>query len=419
MPPPVSATRTSNVTLPQVGGVSGSIQTSRDFRSTSTRQSDGGVTTFTVQTTGTLGLKLDASGHGAAVRIGEASKTSSTFSVAVPDDKARAFDVQRFNPLDPSALPVGGSLVLQGSRNGESAFSASFRKLSFDTKTTSAQLTSVRVDKLTASTVRVTAAPSAVFDRLSKLGFTHGKLSAFVLAADRLEGEALKSTVIDLSTPAGRQAYRALLTTGAFPSRTGSGVTALASMEKVAYRHENGLSINGHDFWFGNRTAGEALRTRHADGTVDVTATVQHAGGVPLTLTRRWNPSGAEALEKRQFDYRLPLSTPQAARLTELLTGTRPSERLLKEGTYTLRLGDAQLKALHAATKRAHQANPGVTHLKLLAQEADHVAFGLALVRLARSDAESFLNRLADIDRGQNGEWRDTEGTLPGSIIAP
>lgn len=419
MPAPVSSTRTSNVTLPQIGGFSGSIQTSRDFTSSSTQVSDGGVTTFTVETKGSLGRKIDGSGHGATVSIGEASHTSSKFSVSVPDDKARAFDPKAFNPLDPSALPVGGSLVIQGSRNGESALKAAFRKLSFETRTTSSAQTSLRVDKLTTTTVRVTAAPTAVFDRLSKLGLTHGKLSAFVLAGERLEGEALKSTVLDLSTPAGQQAYRALLADGAFPARTGPGVTALATMEKVAYRHENGLSINGRDFWFGNKTAGQALRTRHADGTVDVTASLQYAGGVPLTLTRRWNPDGSEALDKRQFDYALPLKTNQVWRLTELLTGTRPNQRLLKEGRYTLRFTDAQLKTLFEATKRAYRANPGVTHLKLVSQETDHVAFGMALVRLARSDAESFINRLADIDRGQNGEWRDTEGTLPGTLIAP
>jgi hypothetical protein len=144
------------------------------------------------------------------------------------------------NPADPTSIPVGSSFTARSEDFQGNSFNAAYRGIGIQSKMESAQGTSMGVERISDTHVRITTGPHDRVSQSLELGIS-GRLGevdirATLGATHALNHSRTQSVELDISTPEGRAAYQSFLETGQLPTEHPSARNAQA-VETLEYNH--------------------------------------------------------------------------------------------------------------------------------------------------------------------------------------
>lgn len=338
------------------------------------------------------------------------------FNVSMPEAVAHAVDPATVNPFDPTTMPTGAVVTLDGSHYGTTALSASFRALSVETKVTNAEGVSVAVERTSPTSVRVTAGPTEAVRAYNGVGLNLGVAQLRLGRQDNLGQATLRSAEFDLSTPEGAAGYQAFLAEGRLPSANGPGVSGVSTTERLTVSSTSQLggrlgTLDGTLDLSSN--SGSFVRTTSPDGSATGTASLRYGDNVGLSVSQRFGADGAEDLSARTYAYSMQLEESSAA----LLNAATGQERFTAGASVDFTLTEGQMRELQQATARAVAA--GAVSLEHLLPPADATPerFAVAMARSAGSNAYGVAERLFTIAEFSDGVVGNDLTPVPGQVI--
>lgn len=392
-------------------------------------QTKNGVTTYSASADASVTVKGGVSAPKFGVSGSITTGIKGAFEVQMPEAAAKGADLSKVNPFDPSAMPTGTVIKLDGSSYVGTDFKATFKELAVQTKTTDEKGTSLLVEKTDANKVRVTAGPTEAISAYNGLGVDLDVASAMLGRDDKLSSATLKTAQFDLSTPDGKAAYSDFLANGTFPTVNGKGVDGVATIEKLDYSSQSkldaklgpiGVTLNGA------KNTGNSVVTTSPDGSITRTVNLQYSGNTPMAISQKFDASGKELVDERRYSYTIKADKNSAQLLNVAQTGDigKAGSGPVKAGqTVTLTYTETQMRDLMGKTQAAVRATEfGGNDLKALTQDYDGKFvdkpwdFALALGRnLGGSDYGS-AERLFKISDAADGRLGGGYVALPGSV---
>ena len=112
----------------------------------------------------------------------------SSYKVSLPGE-ATVEQAAAVNPFDPTTIPVGGSVTLDGGDYTSTSMEASFRHIGIKTNIKDAEGVSYTVERVDENTVRVTTGPTETINAFNGVGLDLGKVSAYAGLAPAPEGD--------------------------------------------------------------------------------------------------------------------------------------------------------------------------------------------------------------------------------------
>ncbi|MCI2243493.1 hypothetical protein L3067_02560 [Xanthomonas sp. PPL568] len=353
------------------------------------RKQENGDTVFNVEMEFTQGHRIQ--GDFKAGRLAaDGSLTQATgergrYEVRLRGD-ATADAAARVNPFDPTTIPEGGRVKLDGQVFAKTSMEAAFRGFATSSERTDAAGMSYAVERLDADRVRVAVGPTQAMERLEAVGLKTDIAQAMLGRQDALGQATMNTATFDLRDPQAQAAYRAFLASGKLAADA-PGVTEVQKVESLTMSSETRAQLGLGPFKAelgGQRNSGENVRTTYADGSSSVVGKVQYAGNVPMTLTRQFDPAGKERVDERSYQFSFDkIDHNQAQLLNAALTGkdTDPANPPIRAGeNATLRFSEQQMDALRQQYQRAAQASPMTAHeaAEYAKQSPQDFAIGLA-----------------------------------------
>ena len=123
---------------------------------------ENGFTTYTAKSDVSINLTGGVSKAATGVTGSFTTGVSSEYTLKVPDSAVR--DPGGISPFDPSTMPVGSSVMMNGANYQGTELEASFRGIALKSNVTDASGVSTVIEKATTTTVRVTSGPTDVIN---------------------------------------------------------------------------------------------------------------------------------------------------------------------------------------------------------------------------------------------------------------
>lgn len=411
------------------GGFSGEVKNARGYGVSfgidaeasvvADQKTENGVTTFNVAAEASVTVSGGVNTPKAGLTVAHSEGITANYSVSMPEAAAQDVDPKTVNPFDPSSMPTGTVVKLDGSQFTSNEFKATFQHLGVETKVTESSGVSIAIEKTGTNTVRVTAGPTEAIEAYNAVGLDFGVVSASLGRTDNLSSATLKTAEFDLSTPEGLAGYNDFLANGTIPSQNGRGVSDVATIEKLDYSSESGgnVSLGPIDLSFkGQKNTGASVTTTYPDGTRDVTVNLDYGSNVPLQLTRKYDAQGQEILAERRYAYTLNTDENSAQLLNAALGGSPEagdSGQVPANASVTLTFTEAQMSAYMKQVQGASNAGLGTTSLDVLVKDYDDnfinspEDFAISLARnLGGTDYEQ-AERMFTVSDGADGEFGD------------
>jgi hypothetical protein len=278
-----------------------------EITQTSNVESEDGFTTVTAEGTMSvnLGGEVDLGTVGFGANYTEGVRTQ--YQVRMSDEdyaKVQSGQAQMPDPFNPDSMPEGSSVLLNSTDFQGTGFEASYRALSLETNVTQEQGVSVAVEKTGETTVRVTAGPTEAIENSFQLGLSLGPASAHIGNTTELDQFTLKTAEFDLSTEEGRAAYNNFLATGELPQDNSTGISNVATVEKIDYNSTTSAGVElgplGGSVELGSSNL-NIVRTTYPDGSVDQVTDAKLHAGTPVHLEQHFNPDGTEDHSKTEI----------------------------------------------------------------------------------------------------------------------
>jgi hypothetical protein len=274
---------------------------------TSNVESEDGFTTVTAEGTMSVNLggevDLGVGGFGANHTEGVRTK----YEVRMSDEdyaKVQSGEAEMPDPFNPDSMPEGSSVLLNSTDFQGTGFEASYRNLSLETNVTQEQGVSVAVEKTGENTVRVTAGPTEAIENSFQLGLSLGPASVHIGNTTELDQFTLKTAEFDLSTDQGRAAYNNFLATGELPQDNSTGISDVATVEKINYNSTTSAGVELGPL-SGSVDLGDSslniVKTTYPDGSVDQVTDAKLFQGSPVHLEQHFNPDGTEDPSKTKI----------------------------------------------------------------------------------------------------------------------
>lgn len=432
--PPATGTRTANAKQTESGaqltaGIGGTVQAGplslsaqANVSAEVSRRTESGVTNISLDTRASLTVSGEINAKGASLEASRTDSLTARVEVQVPAAKeAQLGDVRNLNPMDPSKLPTGTRVTMEGARNTDTQLNATFRGLAVETSTGRSEGTSLQVEKLEGDKVRVTAGPSEAMRQGFGVGVQAGSSSATANAAQQLSTEKLRSAEFDLSTQQGRDAYQNLVRTGQFPTQEGTGVSNVTTTEKVKYDQQISGEVNvaGKALLQGSQqTSADLTKTSRPDGSFTLTGNLNPAGNVPLQASASFDPQGKEIPGSREYSYSVPpMDKDQAYRFAQATNPpgspapSREQVHALMQGGATLKFNQEQMQAFRDQAVQAARGDPSFANglvqspqvgraQGLVPRPAESFATQLSMGHGAgRANAEAFISNMFSVNQ--------------------
>lgn len=272
-------------------------------------------TSFTVAAGTQVSLSGEASAGGARglhVEGSVATGFTSTYKVTLPGE-ATVEQAATVNPFDPTTIPVGGSVTVDGSNFVNTSFEASFRYIGTQTKINDAEGVSYSIERVDEDTVRVTAGPTETINAFNGVGLSVGDISIMAGREDQLHGATLQTAEFDISTAEGQAAFEHFNATGQVAHDT-PGVANAATISRVDYSSQTqlraGLGENLSVELGGQANLGSSVRVTYPDGSYSQTTDLSYGGNVPLTIEQRFDAGGNELPGERTYRFEVSTDRP-------------------------------------------------------------------------------------------------------------
>lgn len=279
-----------------------------------TESQSGTHTSFTVgaQTQVSVSGEARVGGpRGLDVNGSVASGFESTYKVTLPGE-ATVEQAASVNPFDPTTIPVGGSVTVNGSDYVNTSFEASFRYIGVQTKVNDAEGVSYSIERVDEDTVRVTAGPTETINAFNGVGLDLGKVSAYVGRQDQLHGAQLQTAEFDISTAQGQAAFEHFNATGQIAHET-PGVANVATISRIDYSSQTQLRTElgplNVDLG-GQANLGSSVQITYPDGSYSLTTDLSYGSNVPLTIEQRFDADGNELPGERSYQFEITTDRP-------------------------------------------------------------------------------------------------------------
>lgn len=379
---------------------------------TGASKTEDGVTTHRLSGDVSIVLKGGVNTPQAGLEIGRTDGIRTSYTVAMPEDSD--VDPLSINPFDPSTMPEGAVVTMDGSQYTTNEFKATFKKLALETKVTDESGVSTAIERTGEDTVRVTAGPTEAIKAYNGVGVDFKVASLMLGRNDSLSEATLETAEFDLSTEEGMAAYNDFLATGTLPADNGDGVSGVATIEKLEYSSQSQLSGKLGPLKLtldGAGNTGNMVVTTHADGSIERTVDLQYSGNVPMNISQRWDADGNEIAGDRVYSYDIQVDAQNGQLLNAALAGdvAQADSGPVQAGqTITLSFSEEQMAALAEQTLAAvdNGAHMDLGHL-LGYMDADGTYpqpdawdFALALGRNMGNDDHGLSSRLFTISDG-------------------
>jgi hypothetical protein len=268
-----------------------------------------GNTEFTVEVQFTNSVQAEANSRTSrGVVEGEASVGAGTrarYKVTLPGENQNPEAAARVNPFDPTTIPVGATVTLDGQNFAQGSLAGSFRHIGFETNVTEAAGVSYSVTRVDENNVQVTMGPNEAVEAFNGVGLRSEIATAMLGRQDNLGGSTVRTAQFDLSNPDGQAAYSHFVATGEVAHQT-PGVSDVATIERVDYSSQTRLKLElgplGADL-AGAQNTGAFVRTTYPDGSYAYVSDLQYSGNVPMQVTQRFDAQGDEIVSERRYSY--------------------------------------------------------------------------------------------------------------------
>lgn len=386
-----------------------------------------GNTEFTVEVQFTNSLQAEGSSRTSRGTVeGEASVGAGTrarYKVVLPGENQNPEAAARVNPFDPTTIPVGATVTLDGQNFVNSELAGSFRHIGFKTNLTEAEGASYSVHRVDENSVQVTMGPNEAVEAFNGIGLRSEIATAMLGRQDNLGGSTVRTATFDLSNPDGQAAYSHFTATGEVAHET-PGVSDVATIERVDYSSQTRLQLElgplGADL-AGAQNTGAFVKTTYPDGSYAYVSNVQYSGNVPLKITQRFDAQGDEIVSERRYEYTVKADENNEQLLNLAITGDyeRAGSGPVESGkTVTLTFTEEQMQDLVGMTSRYAEEAPSSDEAILLGyMEPDGSRptpkpfdFAISLARNLNNDDFGFAEKLFSIaDGGDAGGIGDRE----------
>lgn len=396
--------------------------------------------TVEIQYTQSLGVEAGTRTSGGVIE-GEASTGAggrARYEVTLPGENQNPELAARINPFDPTTIPEGATVTLDGQHFVQGELAGSFRHIGTATRLAEAAGASYSVQRVDADHVRVTMGPNEAVEAFNGVGLHSDIATAMLGRQDNLGDQTVATATFDLSSADGQAAYAHFVATGEVAHET-AGVGDVATIEKLDYASQTRLQLElgplSADL-AGAQNTGAFVRTTYPDGSSAVTMDLQYSGNVPLSVTQRFDAEGVELVAERTYDFTLStdhdvdlswwdnllgrsdaeaeaaLEQSHADLLNWAIGGGATGPANVRPGeTVTLHFSEDQLAALLDQTRTAAAANEsGMDDLALLAGGENGMPangtldFAVAMARNLGGDDYGFAQRLFAISQGADGD---------------
>jgi len=384
----------------------------------------GNNTEFTMEGQLWTGARASGGAKSGSLSLEADIGTRSRYQVSLPGANQPAQAALRVNPFDPTTIPPGGRVTLDGQNFTQSEMNLTFRNIAMQTKVTHAAGASFSVTRLDERHVQVTMGPTQAVEAFNAVGITAGFASALIGRQDSLGVSTISTARFDLAGPNAQAAYRHFTNTGEIAHNT-PGVTHVATMERVDITSQARMKLEvgpvaadlGRP---ANSSQGLRIARPGSEGYT-IVEQYQYSGNAPLSVVRQYDAHNAEKVGERLYQLRIDTNAVQpgtrdpasdvrhhAQLLNRALTGS--TDGPVQPGqSVTLTFSEAQMQALMAQGRavvgnRDDAQNPldRLIHEEYSRQkpELDSFSFATRMVRDPRNTpynlTTSVLSRIGD-----------------------
>lgn len=394
-----------------------SVTLSSESSVTLTESQSDTHTSFSVSTQTQVGLSGEAGAggpRGLDVSGGVNTGFKSTYKVSLPGE-ATVEQAATVNPFDPTTIPVGGSVTVDGSNFVNTSFEASFRYIGTKTNISDAEGVSYKVERVDEDTVRVTAGPTETINAFNGVGLKVGDLSVMAGREDQLHGAQLQTAEFDISTAEGQAAFEHFNATGQVAHET-PGVSDVATISRIDYSSQTQLraELGKHvkiDLG-GQANLGSSVQVTYPDGSYSLTTDLSYGGNVPLTIERRFDAGGNELPGERSYQFEVEVTGENEQLLNVVLTGNVQASGPVEAGdTATLTFSEEEMQALVSQTEDAVDTYESGAHdLRIMVEDYDGnrgvepMDFAVSLARNLNNDSYGFAYKLFSISSAADGD---------------
>lgn len=391
-----------------------------------------GKTEFTVEVQFTSSVRAEASGRTSRGTVeGEAETGAGTrarYKVVLPGENQTPEAAARVNPFDPTTIPVGATVTLDGQNFTQTELAGSFRHIGFETNVTEATGASYSVTRVDADNIQVTMGPNEAVEAFNGFGLSSDIATAMLGRQDNLGFSSVNTATFDLSNPDGQAAYAHFVGTGEVAHQT-PGVTDVAQIGRLDFSSQTRAQLElgplSADL-AGAQNTGSRVDITYPDGSFTSVIQLQYSGNAPLQITQRFDTDGTEIASERTYQFTIDTDRPsynwwqrniegrsesgEENNLAQLLnitfTGDQDSSLVSPGAKVTIELTEAQMQALQSQSRQvagADQNLGGRNSLDLAAEEGSTLDFSVAIARnLGFSEPFGLVDQLWSIS--SNGE---------------
>lgn len=405
---------------PGTSGVQFELTNKREY--TAGFANKNGNTEVSVEFVADVGVKGSAEAGGKGGLQVEASVSSGTrfkYKVILPGENQNPAIAATIDPTDPSTLPDGATITMDGQSFANSAFAGSFKHVAMQSNHLEASGVTYSVTRH-GDSVTVLTGPTEVIESFQGIGGKWGDLTAIVGRQDILADSKLQAATFDLSNPNSQAAYEHFLWSGQIAHET-PGVTNVQTVERVDVSSQTRLKVEAGPFGVdlaGQRNTGAFVKTSFPDGSYAYAINLQYSDNVPLQVVQHFDASGNEVVSERSYSFTIQAGETEAFFLNEAWSGQFRGDGPAQAGKVTVTFTEAQLGDLMQQTHRAIQATAvdgqptsASSGLQLLVGGYDgmptqtNLDFAINLVRsLGSGDPRRFAETLSRISDGADGK---------------
>jgi hypothetical protein len=404
----------------------------RDTAVTLGQTNKDGNTEFTVEVQFTDSVSASASEQTRRGQIdgevGAGAGTRARYKVVLPGENQSPEAAAQVNPFDPTTIPVGATVTMDGQVFTQTALEGSFRHIGIKHGLTEAAGASYSVSRVDENNIRVTMGPNEAVEAFNGFGVTTEIATAMLGRQDNLGFPSVSTATFDLSNPDGQAAYAHFVGTGEVAHET-PGVSDVAQIGRLDYSSQTRAQLElgplSADL-AGAQNTGSRVDITYPDGSYTSVIQLQYSGNAPLQVTQRFDADGAEVVSERTYQFTINTDRPSygwwarniegrsesteennlAQLLNDAFTGNHESGLVRPGSKVTIELTESQMQALQAQTREVAAADGnlgGTNSLDLAAEEGSTLDFSVAIARnLGFSEPFGLVDQLWTISG--NGE---------------
>lgn len=343
---------------PGTSGVQFELTNKREY--TAGFANKNGNTEVSVEFVADVGVKgkAEAGGKGGLeLEAGVSTGTRFKYKVILPGENQNPAIAATIDPTDPSTIPDGATITMDGQNFTNSAFAGSFKHVAAQSNRLEASGVTYSVTRH-GDSVTVLTGPTHVIESFQGIGGKWGDLTAIVGRQDILADSKLQAATFDLANPGSQAAYEHFMWSGQIAHET-PGVSDVQTIERVDVSSQTRLKLEAGPFGLdlaGQRNTGAFVKTTFPDGSYTYAINLQYSENVPLQVVQRFDASGNEIVSERTYSFTIEAGETEAFHLNEAWSGQFRGDGPAEKGKVTVTFTQDQLRDLMTQTHGAIQA---------------------------------------------------------------